>query len=74
MNCFNYFLSDQIAHLTRAHQDAQCRRDHHEEREDSLFCGPRDETVHRIRTRVQGALGDTGHVEAVVDVMEEVEK
>lgn len=39
-NEFADALADEVDHLTDAHQDADGRRDHHEEGEDLLLSGP----------------------------------
>lgn len=67
-------LADEVDHLADAHEDADGGGDYHEEGEDLLLAGARDEAVHRVGARSQGALGQTGHVVAVVDVVEDVEE
>lgn len=67
-------LADEVDHLADAHEDADGGGDHHEEGEDLLLAGARDEAVHRVGARRQRALGEAGHVVAVVDVVEDVEE
>lgn len=67
-------LADEVDHFADAHEDADSRGDHHEEGEDLLLAGARDEAVHRVGARRQRALGQAGHVVAVVDVVEDVEE
>lgn len=40
LNEFTDALADEVDHLADAHQDADGRRDHHEEGEDLLLSGP----------------------------------
>lgn len=67
-------LADEVDHLADAHEDADGGRDHHEEGENLLLTGPRDEAVHGVGARRQRALGQAGHVVAIVDVVEDVEE
>lgn len=67
-------LADEVDHLADAHEDADGRGDHHEEGEDLLLAGARDEAVHCVGARRQRALGQAGHVVAVVDVVEDVQE
>lgn len=74
LNEFVNALADEVDHLTDAHQDADGRRDHHEEGEDLLLSGPRYEAVHCVGAGLQGALRQAGHVVTVVDVVEDVQE
>lgn len=67
-------FADEIQHLAYTHEYASGRRHHHKQGEDLLLCGARYEAVHCVRTRRQGALGETRHVEALVDVVEQVDE
>lgn len=69
-----YALADEVNHLADAHQDADGWGDHHEEGEDLLLSGTRYEAVHHVGARRQGALGQTGHVVTIVDVVQDVKK
>lgn len=71
---FHYSLSDEINHFTDAHEDADHRRDHHKLHKDLLLRWPGNETIHRIRTRVQRALNKAGKVVAFIYVMKNIEK
>lgn len=79
--CLVFFLKDfldafvdEVNHLTDAHQDAQSRGDNHEDCENLLLSGTGYVAVHRVGARLQGALGQTGHVVAFVDVVQDVEE
>lgn len=69
-----YALADEVNHLADAHQDADGRGDHHEEGEDLLLSGTGYEAVHRVGAWRQRALGQTGHVVTVVDVVQDVKE
>lgn len=74
LNELHDFFADEVTHLTDAHQDANSRGDHHEKGEDPLFRGTRYVAVDRVGAWLQGALGQAGHVVALVDVVQDVEE
>lgn len=67
-------FEDEINHLADAHEDADGRRDHHEEGEYFLFGGTGYEAVHDVGARFEGTLGQAGHVITVIDVVQNVEE
>lgn len=67
-------FEDEVDHFADAHEDTDGGGDHHEEGEDPLLCGTRDEAVHGVGTGLQGALGQAGHVVTLVDVVEDVQE
>lgn len=71
---FDNTFEDQVNHLTKAHEDADSRGHHHEESEDLLFSGTRYEAVYSVGTGGQGTFGESGHVIALVDMVEDVEE
>lgn len=64
-------FADQVDDFKEGEDDADEAGDHHEDGEDSLLSGPRDEAVHRVGTRLLLALDERGEVVALVDVVEE---
>lgn len=67
-------FADEINHLTDAHEDADCRGDHHEEGKDPLLSGTRYVAVHCVGTWWQGALGQARHVVAFIHIVQDVEE
>lgn len=71
---FSDAFPDQIDHLTKTHEDADSTGHHHEHHEDLFLCGATDETVHSVRTGIQGTFGEPWQVVSVVYPIENVEK
>lgn len=67
-------FADEVNHLADAHEDADGRGNHHEEGEDLLLGGAGYEAVYRVGARLQGALGQAGHVVTIIDVIQDVEE
>lgn len=67
-------LTHQVDDLTDAQNDAEGGRTHHEVGEELLLGGSADVTVHHVRAGKDLALNQTRQVEAVVDVMQDVQE
>jgi len=63
-------LDDQVAQLGHVQHHADGGRRHHEDGEDSLLRGPRDEAVHLVGAGPLLALHQPRHLEAAVDEVE----
>lgn len=66
--------SNQIEDLTNVEHHTQDGRPHHEVSEDRLLSGAGDVAVHQVRTGADVTLDLPGQLEAVVDVVEQVEE
>lgn len=66
--------ADQIEDLTDVEHHAHNGSPHHEVGEDGFLSGPRYVAVHQIGAGLDAALDLPGQLEAVVDVVEQVEK
>lgn len=66
--------SDQIENLTDVKHHTQDGRPHHEVGENGLLSGPRYVAVHQIGTGTDVTLDLPGQLEAVIDVVQQVEK
>lgn len=66
--------SNQIEDLADVEHHAQHRGAHHEVGENGLLSGPGYVAVHQVGTGTGGALDFPGQLEAVVDVVEQVEE
>lgn len=71
---FMQSLADQVQHLTDTHEDAHSRGHHHEEGEYFLLSGSGNVAVHRVGARLEAALGQPGHIVAMIDAVEDVEE
>lgn len=67
-------FAHQVEDFDDGEEDADQAGDHHEDGEDPLLGGPRDEAVHRVRAGLLLALDERGEVVTLVDVVEKVDK
>lgn len=67
-------FGDEIDDLADVQDDAEARSSDHEVGEDLLLSGMADVAVHQVRARRPAALNQSRQVEAVVDVVEDVEE
>lgn len=74
MSEINHPSSNQIENLTDVEYHTQDGRPHHEVGENGLLSGPGYVAVDQIRTGLDITLDLPGQLEAVVDVVEQVEK
>lgn len=70
----NDAFGDQIDDLADTEHYAECRSSDHEVSEDSFLCGSANVTVHNVGTWLDVTLHQSWQVEAVVDVMEDVQE
>lgn len=72
MNTFKAAFAHQVEDFAEGEQDAHHTCHHHEDGEDTLLCGPRDEAIHHIRAGTLRTLHQGGEVIALIDVIQEI--
>lgn len=72
MDTFKAAFAHQVEGFAKGEQDAHHTCHHHEDSEDALLCGPRDEAINHIGARRLRTLHQSGEVIALIDVIQEI--
>lgn len=72
MDTFKAAFAHQVEGFAKGEQDAHHTCHHHEDSEDALLCGPRDEAINHIRAGFLRTLHQAGEVIALIDVIQEI--